>query len=271
MKAKYALFGAVAGLSLLLTPNVLTAQSSSSGIGQVDKVNDVYGNEVLSSDNQKVGKLNNLMVDIESGRVLYGVIGASKGRVAVAPEIFTQTIPGNKELHVNVTKAKIDAAPQFSPVDKPDQWGQASFVDQVYKYFGQNAWWQGSTPANEGSFHNVHKASKVIGMKVEDVNNKSLGTINDLIVNLPQGRLVYMILSPSSSALGNNLFVLPPQAFTLSADHNNLVSGIDQHKLATAPHFDKNHWPNLSDTAFASQVYQYYGKQPYFQSVPTGR
>src|SRR5579859_7408017 len=165
MKSQKLLIGAMAGLSLLLTPSLARAQSS--GIGQVDKVNDVYGNEIISSDNQKVGKLNNLVVDIESGRILYGVIGASKGRVAVTPKIFSQTVPGNKELHINVDKAKIEGAPQFGPVDKSDEWGQASFVDQVYKYFGQSPWWQGNTPANEGSFHNVHKASQVIGMNVE--------------------------------------------------------------------------------------------------------
>jgi hypothetical protein len=57
----------------------------------------------------------------------------------------------------------------------------------------------------------------------------------------------------------------------LSPDQKNLVSNIDQQKLAAAPHFDKNSWPNLTDASFANQVYQYYGKQPWFQTQPTGR
>lgn len=253
------------------------AIASQAGLGQVAKADEVYGNEVISSDNQKIGKLNNLMVDLESGRVLYGVLGASKGKVAIAPQLFTSTLPIDRELHLRATKAKLETARQFTAdMDKPGQWGQASFVDEVYTYYGQRPWWQGSAPANQGTFHNVHKASQVIGMKVENVNNQSLGEVNNLIVNLPAGRLVYVILSPASSlALGNNLYVLPPQAFTLSADQKNLVSGIDGQKLAAAPHFDKSKWPNLSDTAFAARVYEYYGKQPYFQIggaiQPTGR
>jgi hypothetical protein len=95
------------------------------------------------------------------------------------------------------------------------------------------------------------------------------------MVDLPPGRVVYLLLSPDSSLnLGNNIYVLPPQAFTLSQDHKNLVSGIDKDKLAGAPHFEKGHMPNFSDVSFASQVYQYFGKEPYFQggnTQPTGR
>jgi hypothetical protein len=35
-------------------------------------------------------------------------------------------------------------------------------------------WWQGRTAANIGSFHNVHKANDLIGMKVENVNNEKI-------------------------------------------------------------------------------------------------
>jgi len=266
----------IVGLALASSP-ALARQANQSGITQVAQADKVYGNEVVTSDNQKVGKLNNLVIDLESGRILYGVIGASKGRVAVPPGIFTSTLPSSdKNLHVNVDKAKIDGAPQFSSqIDKPEGFNQASFVDQVYKYFGQSPWWQGSTSANQGSFNNVHKASEVISMKVENASNQPLGKIYNVMVDLPPGRLVYLLLSPDSSLnLGNNIYVLPPQAFTLSQDRKYLVSGIDKDKLAGAPHFDKSHWPNLSDANFASQVYQYFGKEPYFQggnAQPTGR
>lgn len=282
MKARtqLALWGAVAAISLAaFTAPVVAQQATSSSnpnsLGQVAKVNKVYGKEVVSSDNQRIGKLNNLVIDLESGRILYGVVGASKGRVAVAPEIFTSTpTPNETELHANVEKAKIEGAPQFtSSIDKPGQFGQASFVSQVYQYFGQSPWWQGSTPANEGAFHNVHKASEVVGMKVEDSNNQKIGNINNVMVDLPAGRVAYLIFSPNSSLnLGDNLYALPPQAVTLSPNGNFLTTGLTQAKFAAAPHFASNSWPNLSDPSFASQVYQYYGKQTWFQTPqPTGR
>ncbi len=262
----------VATLALSAAP--VLAQND---IGTLQAANKVYGREVMSSDNQKEGNLNNLIVDLESGRILYATIGASKGTVAVPPEIFTRTPgPNDKTVQAKVTKAQIDGAPQFSNNNNPQSLGRADFISQVYQYFNQPSWWQGNQPANEGSFHNVHKASETEGMKVENASNAPLGTVNNLIVDLPAGRVAYVVLSPDSSlGLGNNLYVMPPQALTLSSDGKNLVSGIDKAQLASAPHFPKGNWPaDMANRQYAMQVYQHFGKQPYFSSgnfAPTGR
>ncbi|HTL57002.1 MAG TPA: PRC-barrel domain-containing protein [Candidatus Limnocylindrales bacterium] len=250
-------------------------QQSPTGLGQPALANKVFGHQVMSSDGQKVGNLNNLVIDLESGRILYGVIGTGSERVGVAPQIFTQTLPSGNELRVNVAKQKIDGAPKFGPFDKTEQLGQASYVDQVYSYFGQTPWWQGNTAANVGSFHNVHKASQLTGMEVQNVNNAKIGKIEGLAVDLPSGRVVYVILAPDSSLnLAQNRYLLPPQAVTLSPDHNHLVTGISNDQLTNAPHFTQNSPPNLSDMTLASQIYQYYGKQLWFNTAgtqPTGR
>src|SRR5437870_4048457 len=184
-----AFWGAVTAVAAFALP--IQAQTSTS-VGQMARVDRVYGNEVVSSDNQKLGKLNNLMVDLESGRILYGVIGEAKGRVAVAPEIFNTTQPANKELRVKETKAKIDAAPKFNvEADTPAEWNKVAYTDKVYEHFGERIWWQGGGPANQGIFHNVHKASQVIGMKVEDASGQPLGKVENVVVNLPAGRIGY--------------------------------------------------------------------------------
>jgi len=253
------------------------ASAQNNSLGHVERANKVYGKQVLSSDNQKIGNLNNLIVDLESGRVLYATIGASKGRLGVPPQIFTQTPNANENTaHVNVTKQKLDSAPAFnSSVDKPEDIGQASYISQVYQYFGVPAWWQGNTAANEGTFHNVHKASEVIGMDVLNVNNQKIAKVNNLAVDLPSGRVAYVILTPESNLnVGDSLLAVPPQAVTLSQDHKHLVTGVEQSQWASAPHFDKNSWPNLSDPGFGSKVYEYFGKQAYFNTgtaAPTGR
>jgi len=52
-----------------------------------------------------------------------------------------------------------------------------------------------------------------------------------------------------------------------------LTAGRD--KLAAAPHFSKEQWQMLSDPAFGIRVYEYYGKQAYFEGgralQPTGQ
>jgi len=177
-----------------------------------------------------------------------------------------------------LASSKIESAPQFtSDLNKPDQLGQASFVYRVYEYFNANTWWKGNTAANQGSFHNVHKLNQLIGMSVQDVNNQTIGKISNVVVEMSRARLLYVVFEPAANLnLANNLYAMPPDAFTLGGDQKHLVTNIDRQKLASAPHFDKNKWPNANDTTFASQVYQYYGKQAWFNSAggsyqPTGR
>jgi sporulation protein YlmC with PRC-barrel domain len=267
------------------------AESLHSGkrLGQVERANKLIGREVIGSDNEKLGKIDNLIVDLESGHILYAVIGsggvASIGekKFAVAPGIFTEMPPTTEskkpferstDLHANIDKAKLSSAPQFTrEIEKEGEFSRADFVNQVYQHCGQTAWWQGA--ASAGEFRCVHKTSDLIGMKIKNATDQPMGKVDNVAVDLPAGRVVYVILSPDSSLnLGSELYALPPGALTLSTDKKTLTSDISQEKLAGAPHFAKDNWPTLSNSAWGSQVYQYYGKQAYFESggklQPTG-
>src|SRR5438046_9051199 len=98
-----------------------------------------------------------------------------------------------------MAKAKIDAAQKFKTEnDTPTEWSKAAFADKIYEHFGERIWWQGAGPADQGIFHNVHKASQLIGMKVEDASGQPLGKVENVVVNLPAGRIGYLILTPDS-------------------------------------------------------------------------
>ena len=253
-------------------------------LGQLERANKLIGTQVQSSDNQKLGKIDNLIVDLESGRILYvavgsgGIAGVGETKRAIAPGAFQQGT-GNA-LRLTMDKAKFETAPEFTKEIEKNaaELGKGSFVNMVYQHCGQRAWWQGGagTSASEGEFHNVHKATDVIGMKVKSVSDQDMGKIDNLMLNLPQGRIAYAIFDPERSLdLGSDLFALPPNVFTASTDRKFFSADINKEKLAAAPHFAKNNWTQLSDPSFASQVYQYYGKQAYFQASgslqPTGR
>lgn len=281
MKSRMQNVAWVAGLavSMCLTSGmgqVASQNTSVNPLANAERAANLYGREIVGSDNQPLGKVENVIVDLESEHVLYVVISTGRGKVAVPPQIIGRTTAST--LRANVTKAKLEGAPQFaSNVSAPGQLGQASFVYQVYQYFGANLWWQGNMPANQGSFHNVHKLNELIGMSVQDVNNQPIGKISNVVVDMSSGRLLYAVFSPAPNmGLGNSLYAMPSDAFTLGSDQKHLVTNIDKQKLSAAPHFDNSHWPTLTDPTFASQVYQYYGKQAWFNTgnpnyQPTGR
>jgi sporulation protein YlmC with PRC-barrel domain len=244
-------------------------------LSQVQGWENVGGKEVYSSDHQKIGKLDVLVGDLESGRILYGVVDSSKGKVAVPPQIFTQVT--GKTIQANVSWDKLEGAPQFSASSADlAEMGNSQFVNQIYQHFGLQSWLQGNQGATAATFKGVQRVGKMRGMKVENAQNQTLGKVDDVVVDLPAGHMLFVVLAPDSSLkLGGNLYPVPPTQFTLSSDQKHLMANLDPEKLAAAPHFDKNAWPNLSDASYALQVYQYYGKQPYFNAAgamqPTGR
>src|SRR3954469_5442235 len=95
-----------------------STQSSDQSLGQVERANKLIGKEVQSSDNKKVGKIDEVIVDLESGHILYavvgsgGVLGAGEKRHAVPPGAFTNA-SGNT-LQLNVDQAKFNSSPEFS-------------------------------------------------------------------------------------------------------------------------------------------------------------
>jgi len=261
-----------------------SSTTSSQSFGSIERANKVIGKEVMGSDNQKLGKIDNIVVDLDTGRVLYtivssgGVVGVGATKIAISPGQFTQ-VKGNN-LQVSIDKQKFNGAPKFtSNLDQQSELSKADFVSQVYQYFGETPWWQSANAASQGQFLRVYKSSDLIGMKVVDVQDQTLGKVDNLALDLSAGRVAYVILSPdSSTGLGNNLYALPPNEFSANTkDQKALTTDVNKDKLAAAPHFAQSEWSKVSDQSYASQVYQYYGKQPWFSSStgsslqPTGR
>src|SRR5438128_2011903 len=105
--------------------------------GQIERWNKLKGREVVGTDNQKLGKLEEAVVDLESGHILYaivgsgGVLGAGEKKFAFAPGAFSDT-SGNS-LRFNGDKAKFNGAPEFTKDrDKDTELGKAEFVNNVY-------------------------------------------------------------------------------------------------------------------------------------------
>jgi sporulation protein YlmC with PRC-barrel domain len=259
------------------TPN--SAVSSSGTLSHVERAANLFGRELMSSDNQKIGKVQNLVVDLPSEHVLYVGVHTDQGPyVAVPPQLFGNSTGSN--IGLNASRQQIESAPKFtSSVNQPEQLGQVNFLGQVYQHFGQNEWWQNGIAANPGWLHSSHKLNELIGMRIQDPQSKALGKASNLVVDLPTGHILYVVLTPDSSLnLGDNLYAVPSDSLHLTSDRKALTMDTDPQKLAEAPHFAKNNWPNLTDPTFASQVYQYYGKSAWFGNAsgtspgaPTGR
>jgi sporulation protein YlmC with PRC-barrel domain len=103
-------------------------------------------------------------------------------------------------------------------------------------------------------------ATSIIGDKVENLNGDDLGTIDNLMVNVHNGRIEYAVLEYGSFlGIGGKLFAIPFQQLRVSPGRHVFLLDKDKEYLRMSPGFDKNHWPDTNDHTYYGDVDSYWG------------
>jgi sporulation protein YlmC with PRC-barrel domain len=111
----------------------------------------------------------------------------------------------------------------------------------------------------------VLSASTINGDAVVNAAGEKLGEIEELMIDLENGRVAYAVLSFGGFlGVGDKLFAIPFEALRLDAENHRFVLDVPREKLETAPGFDKSHWPDFADPRFGQQVYGYYDVATYW-------
>lgn len=112
----------------------------------------------------------------------------------------------------------------------------------------------------------VMAADTLQGDKVVNFQGEQLGEIQDIMLDVPSGRIAYAVLSFGGVlGIGDKLFAIPWSALTLDADRECFVLDIDKEQLKNAPGFDKDHWPSMADPTWGSDVHSFYNRRPYWE------
>jgi len=110
------------------------------------------------------------------------------------------------------------------------------------------------------------RSKDIIGMDVFNHHNDDLGDINDLVVDLRDGKVHYAILSFGGwLGMGDKLFAVPWNHFSVKnkvGDTDNWFAllAIDKEKLRTAPGYDKNNWPDLTSDRWIHENREFYSR-----------
>jgi hypothetical protein len=107
----------------------------------------------------------------------------------------------------------------------------------------------------------VLKATNVIGASVTNPEGEKLGSINDLTMSA-NGRVRFAILSSGGVlGMGGKLIAVPMKALSFKDDKNAILN-ISKKRLATAPSFDENNWPDMADRQWSEDMFRFYGVTP---------
>src|SRR3954470_3776235 len=118
---------------------------------------------------------------------------------------------------------------------------------------------------SDGPGPEVMDADTLIGDNVVNAAGESLGEIKAIMLDVSSGRVAYAVLSFGGfMGMGNKLFAIPWSALTLDAGEKRFILNVSKDLLDNAPGFDKDHWPSMADTTWATQLHSYYGVTPYW-------
>ncbi len=112
-------------------------------LNEAAKANDIIGITVKNYLGEKLGKVEDIAVDVESGRIVQvilssgGFIGIGDTLTAVPPGALHHDA-GQKVLHLDTTKEKLKSAPKFE-MEKWAECCDSAHLTEVYRHYGQES------------------------------------------------------------------------------------------------------------------------------------
>ncbi len=271
------------------------------------KASDLIGMTVKNYQDEKLGKVEDLAVDVESGRIVQVVIstggfaGVGDRLTAVPPSALHHDVAG-KILHLDASKEKLKNAPEFK-IAKWEECCDSEHLAAVYRHYGEepafkfihksdgirdgrNADGSPNTVATRNAdgtwgkdrlasdsqwmipmsrLAQVQKASKLMGTTVKNLQDEKVGTVDNLLVDLPSGRIVAVIVSSGGFlGMGDELSAVPPTALRFNTERDTLQLDTTKVLLSSAPHFQAKQWPDFSQPMYSDGIYRAYKVEPYF-------
>ena len=91
-------------------------------------------------------------------------------------------------------------------------------------------------------------ATTVIGNKVKDRAGKELGKIEEIMVDLTSGSIIYLVLSSGGIlGIGDKFFAVPLNSLSFDTSGRVFYMDISREKLKKQPGFNKDDWPRKAD------------------------
>lgn len=123
---------------------------------------------------------------------------------------------------------------------------------------------------NIGPGPSLMGADTLIGDSVVNAAEEDLGDIKEIMLDMQTGQVAYAVLAFGGFlGMGEKLFAVPWQALHLDTVNKRFVLNVEKDRLKTAPGFDKDAWPDMSDLSWATGIHSFYGTDPNRSGAPT--
>lgn len=94
-------------------------------------------------------------------------------------------------------------------------------------------------------------ASSIIADEVFNPAGEKLGKIEDIMINLHDGSIEYVVIEMGGFlGIGEKFFAVPFSLLKVDAKNASFILNKDKESLKDAPGFNKNHWPETNTHEF---------------------
>lgn len=195
-------------------------------------VNDVRGHYMGQIDDVVIDPSNNTVSSV----ILSDIPGMGAERIAIPFSSFTRT-------------------------------GESSFVynpsEDVYLFYGEAPYWtQGlnSYKSDQSMLENGDRSSQLLGATIETLEGEDVARIDDVVIDTTGGHILYLVLD-DVGGMTDRMAAVPFSGFSRKSEGIFVFNTTKDHLLG-APAFS---WDNMDNLTYASQIYRYYGLEPYWE------
>lgn len=106
----------------------------------------------------------------------------------------------------------------------------------------------------------IVNSEDIVGVEVANQQGENLGKIEALMLDKLTGKIAYVVLSFGGFlGMGDKLFAMPWHIFSFNPQKEKFIIPLTKEKLKNLPGFDKNHWPDMTSSAWTDSIRTYYG------------
>src|SRR5690348_15183125 len=128
------------------------------------------------------------------------------------------------------------------------------------------------TTAQTNQFTSFQKATRLIGMKVEDIDGQKDGTVRNLVMDIGTGQLKYVVIASGGFfGVHSTLKLVPLQAMsTATTKRDTLAIGVTTEQWERAPVFKSSDLATFAQSNLAREIALFY-RHPETRSAITNQ
>lgn len=105
----------------------------------------------------------------------------------------------------------------------------------------------------------VLSAGTLTGDPIRNSKGEDLGKVEELMIDLEEGRISYAVVSFGGFlGINSKFFAIPWGLLRVDTDQECVILDIDKEVLENGPGFDKNNWPDTPTREWLANLYLYY-------------